>query len=182
MMKALPRFLTPALLAVAFAAAPAVHAQEADAGQLANAAYAQAIAAENACDAATAKAAYEKALQLNPRHANARHRLGQLHLNYSKIESKGREKKFSAVVISEFRVNNADFSEALGALAQLTEKASKEDVTPNFIIQDPTNILGARKVTLVMKGAPAGGILGYLLEMAKAKARFDEHAVVIMPR
>jgi len=85
-------------------------------------------------------------------------------------------------MIAEYRVDEAEFGEALKALAMHTEKASKGSVTPNFILQDTTGNIAKNKVTLVMKNAPSGEILNYLLQMANAKARFDKHAVVIMPR
>ena len=169
------------MLAAALFACPNVLAQKADPTKEANAAYYTAVAHETAGDAAAAKAAYEKALQLNPRHANARYRLGQLKLNYDRIIAKGKEREISSIMIPEFKVDDADFSEALRALAIHVEKESKEQVTPNFIIQDPANELAGRKVTLKMKGVPSGEILNYMLQMAKAKARFDKHAVVITP-
>jgi len=178
------RRMTPITLAAALAALSAVGAvaQEASPAQQSAALYKQGMAAEQAGDAAGARQAYEQALKLNPRNANARYRLGQVRTHHAKSAAKGRESKFSSVVIPEFKVDDATLGEALGALSQLTGQASKEAVVPNFIVQDSSGELAARKVTLVMKSAPAGGVLRYLLEMAGAKARFDEHAIVVLPR
>lgn len=52
----------------------------------------------------------------------------------------------------------------------------------NFILQDPKNALAEAKITLVLKNTPARGVLQYLLAQANAKARYDEHAIVIMPK
>lgn len=175
----------PLLLAIGLGSLTAIstlHAQEATNAQKSAAAYQKALQLEANHDAAGAKAAYEAALRFDSRNANARHRLGQLKLRFDQVEAKGREKQFSTVQIPEFRVEDAEFGEALRALALLTEKATNEEFYPNFIIQDPTKILASRKVSLQMKGAPAGPILNQLLEMVQAKARFDKHAIVIMPR
>lgn len=168
-------------LAISFFALPSLQAQQVNVAREANAAYITALAHENSGDAAAAKAAYEKALKLDPRHAKARYRLGQLKLNYDRIIAKGQQQKISSVMIPEFNVDDADFSEALRALAIHVEKESKQEIAPNFIVQDPSNELQSRKVTLKMKNVPSGEILNYMLQMAKAKARFDKHAVVIMP-
>lgn len=169
-------------MAAALLACPALQAQQGDPAKQSNAAYYEAIAYETAGDAAAAKASYEKALRLNPRHANARYRLGQLKVNYDKVIAKGQERKIGSVMIPEFKVDDADFGEAIRALAIQIEKASKEQVAPNFIIQDPSSELSGRKVTLNMKNIPSGEILNYMLQMTKAKVRYDKHAVVITPR
>jgi hypothetical protein len=37
------------------------------------------------------------------------------------------------------------------------------------------------KITLVLKNTPAKAVLQYILDQARAKARHDEHAIVITP-
>ena len=139
-------------------------------------------AAERAGDPAAAKQAYLEALRLNPRHANARYSLGQVKINYDSIAAKGREAKFGAVVVPEYRLEEATLAEALQALQMIVEKQSKEEVTPNFIIQDPKHVLPDTKISLVLKNTPARGVLKYVLDQVGAKARYDEHAIVILPR
>ena len=85
-------------------------------------------------------------------------------------------------MIPEFKVDDANFSDALRALAINIEKQSNEEITPNFIIQDPSNSIAEKKVTLKMKNIPSGEVLNYMLQMANAKVRYDKHAVVITPR
>ena len=181
-MKTRPLPITSIAVAAVLATCPTLMAQQGNAVSQSNAAYKAAIAHETAGDAAAAKAAYEKALKLNPRNANARYRLGQLKVNYDKVISKGQERKIGLVMIPEFKVDDAQFSEALRALAINIEKQSKEEITPNFIIQDPSNSLASKKVTLKMKNIPSGEVLNYMLQMANAKVRYDKHAVVITPR
>ena len=157
---------------------------QAQQGNAAQKAYYGAIAAENAGNIDAAKAGYEKALKLNPRHAQAQYRLGQLRINGSKIVAKAQERRIGGVMIAEYRVNDASFADAVRALGmqiENTTKGTKDPVTPNFIIQDPKGTLAASKVTLNMKAIPAGEILNYLLQMSKAKVRYDKHAIVIMP-
>ena len=173
----LPRILVP--LAIAAASMTQLSAQTA--AQRAEALYRQGQAAEQAGDPAAARKAYTEALQVNPNHANARYSLGQLKLTSATIAAKGREAKFGAVMVPEFKLDQATLKESLDALQIIVEKQSNEEVTPNFIVQDPKNALADAKITLVLKNTPAKGVLQYLLEQAGAKARYDEHAIVILP-
>lgn len=153
--------------------------------QQAEAFYAKGIAAEKAGDPITAKAAYAHALQLNPQHANARYKLGEIKRNSGTIAAKGREAKFGQVTIPQIQLEEAPLSEALDALRLAIEKASpekKDEIVPNFVIEDPDRVLANAKVSIQLKGVPAKGVLEYILTQSGAKARYDEHAVVILPR
>jgi hypothetical protein len=144
--------------------------------------YRQGLAAEKAGDPVTARTAYAEALRLQPGHANARFRLGELKLNAPAIAAKGREAKFGAVVVPEFRVEEASLKECLEALEIIVNRESKETVSPNFILQDPKDQLSSAKISLILKKVPASGVMRYLLEQSGAKARYDEHAIVITPK
>lgn len=144
--------------------------------------YRQGLAAEKAGDPATAKAAYTAALRTNPNHANARYHLGQLKINSGSIAAKGRAAKFGAVMIPKFQMEGTTLKESLQALQVMVEKESKEEVAPNFIVQDPQGKLDAAKITLNLKNVPAKVVLTYVLEQGGAKARFDEHAILIQAR
>ncbi|MGD9417554.1 MAG: tetratricopeptide repeat protein [Verrucomicrobiota bacterium JB025] len=148
----------------------------------ANESYQKGLAAEKAGDPVAAKAAYTEALKANPRHANARYRLGQLKISSGKIAARGREAKFGAVVIPEFRMDGVSLAESVEALRVMVEKESKGEVAPNFIIQDPQDQLGSARITLSLKAVPSKVVFKYLLDAVNAKARFDEHAIVITPR
>jgi hypothetical protein len=52
----------------------------------------------------------------------------------------------------------------------------------NFIVHDPEKKLAAAKITLSLRNIPASAALKYILEQSGAKARFDEHAVVVGPK
>lgn len=161
----------------AFAQAPTLSPAKAS-----EALYKQGQAAEKAGDPTAAKDAYNKALKLHPENANARFSLGQLKLTSASISAKGREEKFGAVQIPAFQLDAASLQEALEALSVMMEKQSKEAVTPNFVVQDPKLVLADRKITLNLKNMPSKAVMQYLMDQSGAKARYDEHAVVITPR
>lgn len=174
--------LTPVLLAAAMLSqAPAQTASPTPA-QTAEALYRQGQLAEKTGDPEAARTAYAEALKANPNHAQARFSLGQLKISAPTLISKGRENKFGAVTIPEYRLEAASLEESLAALSTIVEKQSKNQVTPNFIIQDPKGTLTEAKISLNLKAMPAKAVLQYVLEMANAKARFDEHAILIVPR
>lgn len=160
-----------------------VHAQSPSQtpAQKAEASYRQGVAAEKAGDPEAARRFYAEALQAYPGHANARYSLGQLKLTSGAVAAKGREAKFGAVMLPAYQLEDASVQEALDALRVIVTRESKEEVTPNFVLDDPEGKLSGRKISLNLKNMPAKAVLKYVTEMAGAKARFDEHAVVIQP-
>jgi len=175
MYKSLILLIAGACVALAEPATP-TPAQQADAY------YGKGIAAEKAGDVEAARAAYTKALQLNPELANCRYRLMQLQIDAPQIAAKGREGKFNKVMVPVFQLEGASLQEAINALNLVIEKESKGQVTANFIIQDPHKKLAESKLTLNLKNVPASAVMTYLMTQAGAKARYDEHAVVIEPK
>lgn len=175
---------TIAIILIAAACASQAIAQNANPApaRSADTLYRQGLAAEKAGDPDAARSAYSEAIRLQPGHANARYRLGELKLHAPAIAAKGREAKFGAVLVPEFRVEEATLKECLDALEIIVSKQSKEAVSPNFIVQDPKDRLSAAKISLNLKNIPASGVLRYLLEQSGAKARYDEHAIVIAPK
>jgi tetratricopeptide (TPR) repeat protein len=149
--------------------------------QRAELSYRQGQAAEQAGDPEAARKAYTAALQADPGHPHARYSLGQLKITAPALAAKGREAKFAAVMIPELKLDQAPFKDALEALQVIVEKQSNDKVTPNFVIQDPKEVLSGAKITLVLKNTPAKAVLQYILDQAGAKARHDEHAIVITP-
>jgi len=85
-------------------------------------------------------------------------------------------------MIPVFQLDQANLQESLDALAKIIERESKNEVTPNFVIEDPNKVLAGKTISLNLKNMPARGVLKYLLEQTGAKARYDEHAVVIVAR
>lgn len=150
------------------------------AAEQAEAYYRKGLAAEKAGDPALARASYEAALQLQPGHANARYRSGQVKINAASIKSAATEAKIGAVVIPIYQMEEATVQEAIQALSQAIEKSSEGKVVPNFVIEDPAGKLTDAKVTMQLKNIPVKAILDYIHSQASTKARYDEHAVVIM--
>jgi hypothetical protein len=144
--------------------------------------YRKGVAAEKAGDPTTASAAYHAALQLVPGHVNARYRAGQVKIEAGSIRSSATEAKIGGVKIPVYRIEKASVSEAIAALGLAIEKASNEEVTPNFIIQDPKGKLADAEISMQLKNVPAKAILDYIHSQANTQARFDEHAVVIIAR
>ena len=142
--------------------------------------YQKGLAAEKSGDPVAAANFYKNALKTNPNHANARYSIGQLKIHAPAIAAKGREEKFGAVMIPLFQLDQATIQEAITALGILIEKQSKSEVTPNFIIEDPKKILTDQKISLNLKNMPAKAVMKYLNEQTGTKARYDEHAVVIV--
>ncbi|MFM2199059.1 MAG: hypothetical protein RLZZ505_2491 [Verrucomicrobiota bacterium] len=144
--------------------------------------YRKGLAAEKAGDPTTASASYHAALQLLPGHVNARYRAGQVKIEANSMKSSATEAKIGSVKIPAYRIEDASVAEAISALGLAIEKASKQEVTPNFIIQDPKGKLANPRITMQLKNVPAKAILDYIHSQANTTARFDEHAVVIIAR
>lgn len=143
--------------------------------------YQKGQSAENAGDLETATQAYTAALKANPNHANAKYSLAQLKIDAPKITAKGREAKFGSVMLSEFNVTDMTLLESLEFLRNTIHKKSEGKVAPNFIIQDPKNLISSVKIDLKLKNMPARAVMKYLLDQSGAKARYDEFAIVITP-
>ncbi|MEO7099404.1 MAG: tetratricopeptide repeat protein [Luteolibacter sp.] len=173
MSKIITFIVAGALVSPVFAQAPA---------QQAEALYKQGQAAEKAGDPAAAKEFYTKALKANPNNADAKYSLGQVKINSEAIAAQGREKKFGTVMIPLYQLDGASLQEALEALSMIIEKQSKSEVAPNFVIEDPKAKLTDKKISLNLKNMPSKAVLQYLLDQTGAKARYDEHAVVISPK
>jgi len=148
----------------------------------AEAAYAKGVAAEKAGDAPGARTAYLEALAANPRHANARYRLGELKRNAAKIAARGREGALGGVTVPEIRFEDVSLQEALDALGVVIGKQVKDETVAGFIVQDPDGKLSDARITLHLKNVPAKTALDYIVSQAGAKARYDEHATVILPQ
>jgi tetratricopeptide (TPR) repeat protein len=150
--------------------------------QLSEQYYRQGIAAEQAGDPVKAEKSYAQALKINPHHANARFRLGQVKINAGTIAAKGREAKLGAVMVPKVELDGATLRETLDFLAAVIERESDGEVAPNFVIQDPNGKLNDAKISLQLKNLPAKAVMGYVTTQAGAKVRFDEHAVVVTPQ
>lgn len=147
----------------------------------ANASYRQGLAAEKAGDPNAARAAYEQALRLDPNHADATFRIGQLKLRHDAIARHGRQAAFNGVMLNEVRLDDASLRDALDALAMMMETESEGKIAPNFVIQDADAKLSDARISLQLRKITSGAVFDYILKMANARARHDEFAIVILP-
>lgn len=161
-------------------ASPAAFAQSA--AEKAESYYQKGLAAEKVGDPATASAAYNAALEVYPSHANARYRAGQVKINAASIKSSAVESKIGSVIIPVYRLEDATVQEAIQALGLAIEKATEGKISPNFIIEDPKQKLANTRISMQLKNIPVKAILDYIHSQASTRARYDEHAVVIMAR
>lgn len=145
-------------------------------------AYQQGMSAVAAGDPVTAEACFTRALQQDPNNANARYQLLETKKNAASIAAKGRAAKFGSVVLPKVQFDSASLEDALGALGILVTKASKDQVSPNFMLDDPKKTLASKTITISLTNIPAKAALEYILTQAGAKARFDEHAIVVSAR
>jgi|694.fasta_scaffold29743_3 tetratricopeptide (TPR) repeat protein len=152
------------------------------AAEKAEAWYQQGLIAEKAGDPTTAMAAYKAALALNTNHANARYRAGEVKINASALKANAIEAKIGGVMIPAYQIEEVTVQEALQILANAISKETKDQIVPNFIIEDPNKKLADTKVTLNIKNVPVSAILKYILAQSNTKVRYDEHAVVVMAR
>lgn len=167
-----------ALIVVAFAL-PSAYAQSA--GQQAEAYYQKGIVAEKSGKPDAALEAYNAALKLNPQHANARYRAGQVKIHADSIRSGATEAKIGAVLIPVYQLEDASLQEAIDALSIAMDAATEGEISPNFIVEDPKDKLTDKRINLNLKNIPVSALLGYIHGIAGTKARYDEHAVVITP-
>lgn len=143
--------------------------------------YRQGVAAEQAGDPDAAHRAYQQALRLNPNHADATFRIGQLKLRRDAIARHGRQRAFNSVMLDEIRMDDASLREALDALAVMIETQSEGNIAPNFVVQDADARLERARITLQLRNITSGAAFEYILNMANARARHDEFAIVIVP-
>ena len=128
-----------------------------------------------------AKVAFENVLKLKPGYSPAKYQLSRIPELNARAKLARRKALFANTLITEINFNDATLKEALEALDIYAVKASKEKLTPNFVIRDPKGKIKDKTVTLKMKNIPASVALKYILEGVGAAATFDEHATVIAP-
>lgn len=143
--------------------------------------YHQGVAAMKAGKPDEAKTAFENALKLKPGFSPAKYQLGRIPELRLKTKVAKRKALFKSTIIKEIDFQDATFKEALTALNKMALKASEEEFTPNFVVQDPKDQLEGETVTLKMQNIPVQAALTYILEAVGAEARFDEFATVIRP-
>lgn len=143
--------------------------------------YQQGVLAMGKGEVEQARTAFQKAIELNPNNTNAQYQLKELNRNAAQIAGKATELKLTKVVVPVIQLDQATLQDSLGALANAVKRESKDDFAPNFVVQDPKNVLGSKQISLQLKSVPAKGVLGYILSQAGAKVRYEQHAIVVEP-
>jgi hypothetical protein len=143
--------------------------------------YQQGVIALKDGDTQLASACFREVLVIQPSHGNARYQLLSLKDRKPKMAAKMRQRKLAQIKIPKVNFDESEFGEVIEALDILITKETKGGFAPNFVIQDPHGLLENKKITMKLGSVPANILLDYVLKMANAKVRYDEHAIVIAP-
>ncbi len=157
------------------------HAEPPQAKASAAAWYQRGMAAVKAGKPEEARLAFQKALQLKPDFTPAKYQLARIPELNARTKIARRKELFQSTIIKEINFQDATLSDALTALNQMATESTKEDFSPNFVIQDPGGKFTDRRVNLKMKNIPLAAALSYILEGVGAKAIYDEYATPIKP-
>ena len=159
---------------------PCALGQQSDAAK-AIALYKQGLRAIEQGQVDTARECFQEVIRLQPRNMNARYQLKQLSIRSGFLHAKKRELKMKEVRLPVVNFDDLSLPEALDAINALVRKQTDNKFSPNFVVQDPNNVLEARKFTLKLGNLPASVVLQYCLDSSRATARYDQHAIVIRP-
>jgi hypothetical protein len=143
--------------------------------------YQQGVNALKEGDVKLARESFTTVLRIEPGHGNARYQLLKMKSNGPRYASLVRQKKLSQIKIPAVDFEGTSLPEAVEGLDILITKETKGEFAPNFIIQDPNGIFEKRPVTIKLGKVPASVVLEYIVRMANASVRYDEHAIVIRP-
>lgn len=143
--------------------------------------YQQGVIALKDGDTNLAAACFREVLVIQPNHGNARYQLLSLQQRKPNLAAKVRQRKLAQIKIPKVDFDESEFGEVIEALDILIAKQTKGEFSPNFVIQDPHELLANKRITMKLGSVPANVLLDYVLKMAHAKARYDEHAIVIAP-
>lgn len=143
--------------------------------------YQQGVSALKDGDTTTAAQMFREVLRRQPSHGNARYQLLNLSRARPDLAAKVRQRKLTQIRVPKVRFDDTTFSDALEVLDAMITKETDGEFSANFVVQDPHGQLGDQLVTMQLGAVPANVVLDYLLGMVNAKARYDEHAIVIQP-
>lgn len=144
--------------------------------------YQQAVKEMQSGDIESSRINFKKVLKLQPNHGHALYHLGRLDVVGKKFVLQKRKNLFQTTKIPVVDFHEATLEEALDHLNIETQKLTKKEFNPNFMIQDSKGAFKGKPITLNMKNVPLSAALKYVLDMTEATARFDQHGTVIRPR
>lgn len=132
-------------------------------------------------DYETATTSFREVIRLYPKHTQARRNLLHILNNRKSLEVTKRKAALKKIIIPKVDIDKATVQEALEVLSVMIETESKKTVTPNFIVQDPTETFKGRSVTLRLNRIPAETLLNYIVDQTGGRVRYDNHAIIISP-
>ncbi|MFC5050797.1 hypothetical protein ACFPK9_09235 [Rubritalea spongiae] len=125
--------------------------------------------------------ALQRSLALDPQHGPSYALAIKTRQNRSKFGIQARQKELAKVILAEVDFNELAFEDALRDLNDLIEQTTDGVVTPNLVLIDKNNSIKDKKITLTMKQVPATVVLDYVLNMAGARAKYDQYSITIRP-
>ena len=143
--------------------------------------YQQGVSALKEGDSGTAAECFREVLSLQPSHGNARYQLLRIGQTKPGLAAKMRQRKLTQIKIPKVNFDETTFSDAIEALDILIRKETGDEFSANFVVQDPHGMLEDKVISMKLGAVPANVVLEYVLKMANATVRYDEHAIVISP-
>lgn len=144
--------------------------------------YKQARAAFTRGDLDTAATLLDQVIKAQPSYVPARALQAQVQQQLaSRGGGEALEKKCASVIIPKIDYNDVELKLALEALAIMASEATGGKFRPNFILNGGDEV-GARKVTLQLRGAPLTAVLEYLGKITNVTFRYERFAVVGVPQ
>jgi hypothetical protein len=143
--------------------------------------YRQGLSALEEGEAELARQSFLEVLRKQPRHVNARIQLDRLRGRTGELAATRRKQKLTSIKIPKVDYDEVTLQEALEALSLMIDKQTEGKFSANFVIQDPGGHLDHRPVSLQLSNVPANVVLKHLLNLADARERYDEYAIVVKP-
>ena len=169
--------LIAALFASLFLVAPNSSPAQ-DAGEL----YRTARTAFSNGDYETAAALLDQIIRAQPTYVPARALRAQVQ---QQLDRRGGgdslKKKCASIIIPKIDFRDVDLKLALEGLTMATSDATGNKFRPNFILNGG-DAVGARKVSLQLRGAPLATALEYLGKMTNVNFRYERFAIVGIPQ
>jgi len=129
-------------------------------------------------DIETAKQKFKIVLELDPHNLTAQNYLHTIEVQQKASGGGGaeQEKKLSTLILQRVQLKDASFDTALDYLKQL---AGKQGQNVSFVVQVPSEVTDAKKVTLFLENIPFTEVLRYMGELTGFKFSIDKYAIVV---
>lgn len=132
-------------------------------------------------DLTKTREALQRSLALNPNHGPSYALAIKVRQNKSSFSVKARQTQMARVILPVVDFQAMPLEDVLRDLGDLIEKESKDSVIPNFVLIDKNGTIKSKNITLNMKQVPATVVLDYVMNMAGARAKFDQYSITVRP-